>query len=346
MSTEPLAQGATESVIHGGAADPEVPTALEGSTVPAVETAPVLAIGIDIGGTSVRAGVIGPGGEIRQTVRGRTPRTTAEAEALLIRMITDLAADTPVRSVGLAVAGFISVDRQRVMYAPHLPWRDSPLPDRIADAVGLPVQMDHDVNSAARAEYRLGAAQGSRSALLIAVGTGIGAGLVVDGEVFRGAHGVAPELGHLLVVPGGRECPCGKRGCLERYCSGTALAATAVEFARELPSPVLLELSGGDPAAVTGALVGQAARRGDRAALAAVADLAGWLGQGIALAVDVFDPEHIVIGGGVSTIADLFLEDAIAAARPLITGVAYRPAVQVRAARFGDAAGMIGASLL
>ncbi|RIJ76354.1 ROK family protein [Nakamurella silvestris] len=303
-------------------------------------------IGIDIGGTSVRAGLIGPDGEVLQTVRGRTPGTVEEAEALLIRMIGDLAALTPVRSAGLAVAGFISADRRRVMYAPHLPWRDTPLPERISAAVGLPVHMDHDVNSAAVAEYELGSARGARSALLIAVGTGIGAGLVVEGRIFRGTHGVAPELGHLLMVPGGRPCPCGKSGCLERYCSGTALAATAIECAERLPAPVLAELTGGDLSKVTGALVGQAARSGDPAASAAVADLAQWLGLAIALAADVFDPERIVIGGGVSRIADLFLPAAVLAARPQITGGAFRPEVEVVAARFGDAAGMIGAARL
>lgn len=294
----------------------------------------------------MRAGVISPDGAVLDTVRGLTPGTAQEADDLLVQLISGLAATHPISAVGLAVAGFISADRQRVMYAPHLPWRDSAVPSRISAAVNLPVVMDHDVNSAAWAEWQLGAAAGSASTLLIAVGTGIGAGLVVDGKIFRGAYGVAPELGHLQVVPGGRPCPCGKRGCLERYCSGTALAVTAIEMAETLEAPLLRELTAGDLTRLTGTLVGRAARLGDPAAVAAVADLGQWLGTGIALADDVLDPELIVIGGGVSKIADLFLPAAVATARQMITGAEFRPTVRVVPAHFGDTAGIIGASLL
>jgi glucokinase len=177
-------------------------------------------IGIDIGGTSVRAAVI-DGISIGPSLREATPHTERETDDLLVTLITKLAASQPVSAVGLAVAGFVSADRQRVMFAPHLAWRDAPVPERVSARVGLPVVMDHDVNSAAWAEYRLGVSAGSSIALLVALGTGIGAGLLVDGQIYRGAHGVAPELGHLTVVPGGRPCPCGKQGCWERYCPET-----------------------------------------------------------------------------------------------------------------------------
>ena len=158
-------------------------------------------IGIDIGGTSVRAAVIGADGEIHASLRDATPHTERETEDILVTLISKLAGTGPVTAVGLAVAGFISTDRQRVMFAPHLAWRDADVPQRISERVGLPVVMDHDVNSAAWAEYRRGASTGAGIALLIALGTGIGAGLIIDGEIYRGAHGVAPELGHLTVVP-------------------------------------------------------------------------------------------------------------------------------------------------
>lgn len=302
-------------------------------------------IGIDIGGTSVRAAVI-DGISIGPSLREATPHTERETEDLLVTLITKLAASQPVSAVGLAVAGFVSADRQRVMFAPHLAWRDAPVPERVSARVGLPVVMDHDVNSAAWAEYRLGVSAGSSIALLVALGTGIGAGLLVDGQIYRGAHGVAPELGHLTVVPGGRPCPCGKQGCWERYCSGTALAQTARLQMADHDAPVLRRLSGDDPAAVTGTMVAVAATEGDPIALGAMDELGHWLAAGLALVTDVLDPEMIVIGGGVSAAAGMFLPLAVSEFGRSITGAGHRPLPRVELARFGDRAGIIGAALL
>lgn len=303
-------------------------------------------IGIDIGGTSVRAAVIGSDGEIHASLRDATPHTERETEDILVNLITKLAATGPVSAVGLAVAGFVSKDRRKVMFAPHLAWRDADVPQRISDRVGMPVTMDHDVNSAAWAEYRRGASAGSQIALLIALGTGIGAGLIIDGEIYRGAHGVAPELGHLTVVPNGRVCPCGKRGCWERYCSGTALAETARHLMTQQDAPVLRQLSENDPAQLTGTMVAIAATEGDPAALAAMDDLGNWLAQGLALVTDVLDPEVIVVGGGVASAAGMFLPLAMSEFAGLITGAGHRPVPRVELARFGDRAGIIGAALL
>ncbi len=302
-------------------------------------------IGIDIGGTSVRAAVI-DGISIGPSLREATPHTERETDDLLVTLITKLAASQPVSAVGLAVAGFVSADRQRVMFAPHLAWRDAPVPERVSARVGLPVVMDHDVNSAAWAEYRLGVSAGSSIALLVALGTGIGAGLLVDGQIYRGAHGVAPELGHLTVVPGGRPCPCGKQGCWERYCSGTALAQTARLQMADHDAPVLRRLSGDDPAAVTGTMVAVAATEGDPVALVAMDELGHWLAAGLALVTDVLDPEMIVIGGGVSAAAGMFLPRAVSEFGRSITGAGHRPLPRVELARFGDRAGIIGAALL
>jgi len=316
-------------------------TSLTTSTGPAIPT-----IGVDIGGTSVRAAVIDPGGAILATLRERTPRTDRDTEDLLVTLISKLAAARPVSAVGLAVAGFVSRDRQRVMFSPHLSWRDADVPARISDRVQLPVVMDHDVNSAAWAEYRRGAAADAPVALLIALGTGIGAGLIIDGEIYRGAHGVAPELGHLTVVPDGRECPCGKNGCWERYCSGTALAETARQFMTRGDAPVLGRLCEGDPRSLTGTMVAVAATEGDPAALAAMDDLGRWLAAGLSLVTDVLDPEVIVIGGGVASAAGMYLALAVSEFAGLITGAGHRPVPRVELARFGDRAGIIGAALM
>jgi glucokinase len=302
----------------------------------------VLTVGVDIGGTSVKAGLVTAGGEVLARATAPTARSSAGLDDAVARVVHELTATAAilevgtVRAVGLAVAGFITADRSAVMFAPHLPWRDreAPVatPERLATLLGLPVVMDHDVNAAAVAEHRIGAAAGYRVALLIALGTGIGAGLIVGNELFRGGFGVAPELGHLVLVPGGRVCPCGKSGCWERYCSGTALARTAAEL--------------GMPGTPTGADVGRAALVGDRVALAAVADLGSWLARGLAIAADVFDPEVIVVGGGVSAIFDLILPVVDRELAGLVTGGGHRPLPAVVAAALHESASVVGGGLL
>ncbi|MBB2503255.1 ROK family protein [Amycolatopsis echigonensis] len=303
---------------------------------------------MDVGGTSVRAGVVDERGSLLDTARVGTPSEENALEDAIAGVVEDLRNRHDVAAVGLAVAGFVARDRRTVMFAPHLAWRNAPVADRIAKRVGLSVTLEHDVNSAVVAEHRFGAARGARVAALVALGTGIGAGLLLDGEIYRGAHGVAPELGHLTVVRDGRACPCGKYGCWERYCSGTALAATAVELLARYPgrSTVLSREIAGDPGSVTGRRVARAARDGDPIALRAMAELAKWLGEGLALVADVFDPEIIVIGGGVSESAPLFLDEAREHYAGAITGARHRPLARIRTAHLGDDTAIVGAAAL
>lgn len=308
----------------------------------------MLAIGVDVGGTSVRAGVVDEQGSLRDTARVATPSDEGALEDAIAGVIEDLRNRHEVAAVGLAVAGFVATDRRSVMFAPHLAWRNAPVADRITKRVGLPVTLEHDANAATVGEHRFGAARGAGVATLIALGTGIGAGLLLDGRIYRGAHGVAPELGHLTVVPGGRACPCGKYGCWERYCSGTALAATAVELLARHPgrSTVLARETAGDPGSVTGRRVAGAARDGDPIAQRAMAELAKWLGEGMALVADVFDPEVIVIAGGVSVSAPLFLDEAREHYAAAITGSGHRPLARIRTAQLGDDTAIVGAAAL
>lgn len=305
-------------------------------------------IGVDVGGTSVRAGVVDERGSLLDTARVATPSEEGALEDAIAGVVEDLRNRHEVAGVGLAVAGFVARDRRSVMFAPHLAWRGAPVADRIEKRVGLPVLLEHDVNAAMVGEHRFGAARGAHVAALVALGTGIGAGLLLDGKLFRGAYGVAPELGHLTVVRGGRPCPCGKYGCWERYCSGTALAATAVELLARHPgrSTVLAQQVAGDPGSVTGRRVAGAARDGDPIAQLAMAELAKWLGEGLALVADVFDPEIIVIGGGVSESAPLFLDEAREHYAGAITGARHRPLARIRTAHLGDDTAIVGAAAL
>jgi glucokinase len=312
----------------------------------------VLTIGVDVGGTSVRAGVVGAEGAVLDTARAATPAQDRALEAAIAGVIDELAARHPVCAVGLALAGFVTPDRRVVRFAPHLPWRGVPVADRIAERCGLPVVIEHDANAAALAERRFGAASGSgaraRSIVFLALGTGIGAALLVDGKLYRGAHGVAPELGHLRVVPDGRACPCGKRGCWERYCSGTALVTTLVELLAADPaaSPTLARLALPEARGITGRQVATAARDGDPLGRRAMAELARWLGEGLALIADIYDPELVVIGGGVSGSATLFLDDAREHYARVVTGGHHRPLARIRTAQLGDEGGVIGAAEL
>jgi glucokinase len=307
-----------------------------------------LTVGVDVGGTSVRAGVVDESGAILDTARAPTPRGESALETTVARVVSDLSARHAVTAVGLALAGFVTPDRRSVRFAPHLPWRDAPVADRIAARLGKPVVVEHDANAAAVAERRFGAAAGASVVVFLALGTGIGSALLVDGELYRGAHGVAPELGHLCVVPGGRPCPCGKAGCWERYCSGTALATTAVELLARDPgrSPALRRLLADDAAGLTGRRVAAAARDGDPVACAAVGDLARRLGEGLSLVADVFDPELVVIGGGVSGSATLYLDDAREHYAAAVTGAGRRPLARIRTAQLGEAAAVVGAAQL
>ena len=307
----------------------------------------MLTIGVDVGGTSVRAGVVDEFGTVHDTASAPTPRSVAALEAALVGVITELTGRHRVDAVGLALAGFITPDRRTVRFAPHLSWRDAPVAERISTRIGMPVVLEHDANAAALAERHFGAAAGASTGVFLALGTGIGSALLLDGELFRGAFGVAPELGHLRVVPEGRPCACGKTGCWERYCSGTALATTAVELLARDPnrSPVLHRLLR-DQGRVTGRLVAAAARDGDPVACAAMDELARWLGEGLALVADTFDPEVVVIGGGVSMSAPLFLDEAREHYASRITGAGRRPLARIRTAQLGEAAAVVGAGQL
>lgn len=314
-------------------------------------TSGALTIGVDVGGTSVRAGLVDESGRVLDLREVPTPEDEQALEAAIAAVIGDLSkglvSTRGVGAVGLAVAGFVSLDRRTVQFSPHLSWRGAPVGERIERAVGLPVVLEHDANAAAVAEHRSGAARSARVVVLLALGTGIGGALLIDGVPFRGAYGTAPELGHLRLVPGGRPCPCGKQGCLERYCSGTALVTTALEFlARSGSRGGLARDLAAEPGALSGRRVAAAARDGDPVALEAMADMATWLGEGLALVADLYDPDLVIIGGGVSESAPLFLDAAREHYATVLTGAGHRPLARILTAALGDDAGLVGAALL
>ena len=293
-----------------------------------------LTIGFDVGGTNVRGGVITREGKI---LASRTIPTSMDAEQLeadIVGIVDELRADYEVDAVGLALAGFLDPSCEVVRFAPHLPWRHANVRESLSQKLGVHVRLEHDANSAAWGEWCFGAGRGAEDWVFFAVGTGIGATLMTHDTIYRGAFGTAPEFGHIVVVPNGRQCSCGKRGCLERYASGTALPDTCADLRASYETAL--------PTDPTGKEITQAARRGDPLAVAVMEDFSRWLGQGLSIVADVLDPELIVLGGGVSQDADLYLKGAVQAMGQDIVGAGHRPLVRVATAELGSAAGMIG----
>jgi glucokinase len=231
------------------------------------------------------------------------------------------------------------------MFAPHLPWQGEDVRQRLGDRWGAPVVLDNDANCAALAESTYGAARDCRSAVMITMGTGIGGGIVLDGQLVRGANGMAGEFGHMQVVPGGHPCECGGRGCWEQYSSGNALVRSARELMVEQPS-MLTEATGGKAEQVTGPMVSDAAAAGDMVARQAFAAVGEWLGIGVANLVAAFDPEVVVVGGGVSAAGDRLLEPARTSLRRSLVGAAHRDVPPLVAAVLGPEAGLVGAAEL
>jgi len=307
-----------------------------------------LTIGVDVGGTKIAAGVVDGDGAILRQVRVSTPATTAQAvEDGIVEAVRQLTTEgPPVAGVGVAVAGFVDEKRSTLRFAPNLPMRERPLRDLIGPRVGLPVVVENDANAAAWGEFRFGGGRGAQDVVLVTVGTGLGGGVVLGGQLFRGAFGAAGEFGHIRMVPGGLPCGCGKRGCWEQYASGSALIRQARAMARQEPGRAarLLELAGGDPEAIVGSMVTAAAAQGDPAAVALLAEVGRWLGEGIADLADVLDPATVVVGGGVSEAGDLLLDPAREAYTTALSAADNRVHLQITPALLGNDAGMIGAA--
>jgi glucokinase len=296
-----------------------------------------LTVGVDVGGTKVAAGVVSEGGQIVEKLKRSTPAASPdETVEIIADVVNELLARYEVDAVGIGAAGFVDEAQATVLFAPNLAWRDEPVKQTV----------DNDANAAAWAEAKLGAGRGQNDVVLITVGTGIGAGIVLDGRLYRGRFGSAGEPGHYRVVPDGRVCGCGNRGCWEQYASGSALVAEAREFARRSPDAAvrLLQLGNGHPDGIDGPAITAAAREGDPGAIRCFDIVGTWLGTGLADLAAILDPGCFVIGGGVSEAGSLLLDPARAAYHRGLTGRAYRQFAEVRVAELGPDAGLIGAA--
>ncbi|WP_151524102.1 ROK family glucokinase [Serinicoccus kebangsaanensis] len=309
-----------------------------------------ICVGVDIGGTKIAASAVTGGVIVEQALRetpAQAPDDIVQAVGDVVRELQDrLGPERPVEAVGVACAGFIDRAGDVVVFAPNLAWRDEPLRARLEEVTGLPVVLENDANAAAWGEFRFGAARDVEEMVLITLGTGVGGGIVVDGELVRGSHGMGAEVGHMRVVPDGHRCGCGNKGCWEVYASGSALVREAQDLVAG-GSPhagALADASGGDPRAVTGVMVTEVAQAGDPAARELLEDIGRWAGEGLASLAAILDPGLMVIGGGVSAAGDLVLVPARAAFARNLTGRGHREVTPVVLAQLGNDAGMIGAA--
>lgn len=311
-----------------------------------------LAIGVDVGGTKILAAAIDTDHptKLLRAHRVPTPAGTGAVDAITevvarLRDEATAAGHGPVMGVGVGLPGLVGPDG--VLFgAPHVPdLVGLPLRSTLATALGLPVTIDNDANCAAWAEVVAGVGRGTSEVLVVTLGTGIGGGLVIDGTLRHGAHGAAGEPGHMVVDPAGPACPCGRRGCWERYASGTGLGLLGQAAAAAGDAPALLARAGSADA-VRGEDVVNVARNGDRGARAVIESFAGWLGLGLANLVTLLDPELVVVGGGLADVADLFLDRAREVMVAQSLGAPTRPPARLEVATLGSDAGVIGAALV
>lgn len=305
------------------------------------------AIGLDIGGTKIAGGVVDESGEVLAELVERTPEESdaAAVAPILLDLVARLRAEyDDVAAIGVGAAGIVEWPAGRMVWAPNNAYQDWPVREQLEAATGLPVVVDNDANVAALAEARLGERR-NHDLVLITVGTGIGGGLVLGGQIYRGPTGRGAELGHIVLNPDGPECGCGNHGCFEAYASGTALTRMGREAAGDDPEGLIARL-GAEQGEVTGRTVAAAAAQGDAVARGLFERLGRWLGVGIASLANIFELEVVAVGGGLVETGDLLLEPARRAAKEFAYAPTARRTAPIVPATSGSDAGMVGAALL
>jgi glucokinase len=300
--------------------------------------------GVDLGGTKC-LGVALDDGQVVAETRVATVKGAEPLVVEIVELVEELEGYGVVEAVGVGAPGL--VDRDGVLrFAPNLSLDGEALDVRspLVERLGVPVTVDNDATCAAWGEREMGAAQGLDDVILVTLGTGIGGGIVTDGSVERGTNGFAGEIGHMVVDPDGPECPCGRRGCWERFASGSGLGRMAREAAHAGRASRVVQLAGGDPEAVRGEHVTRAVAEGDAEATEVLHHFAGWVALGLANLANIFDPQAFVLGGGLIRAGESLLAPTRAYLRELLPRA--RPDVAVLPATLGERAGAVGAACL
>lgn len=265
----------------------------------------------------------------------------------VVGLINQLAAMAPeqVVAAGVAAAGFIDADQSTILYAPNLNWRNEPFRDRLKAHLDLPVFIENDANAAGWAEFKFGAGKGTKDMVMLTLGTGVGGAVVADYKLRRGGFGIGGELGHVRVVQDGRQCGCGRKGCVEQYASGSAVLKAAKKLASsDGPAGERLRQLKTESGELTGHQVYQALLEGDAATRELVNQAGSYLGQAMGSITAVLDPQVFVIGGGLSEAGELILDPIRQSYLRELPARGFRPEAEIVTAKFSNQAGVIGAA--
>ena len=309
-------------------------------------------IGFDVGGTGVQVGVVTEKGEI--LCKGNMVTRTDIPVADQIKAMADCALDTLTRSgytlddvkaLGAGVPSVVDPRTGHVVFCPNLGWRDVDFAGELRKHIDKPIFVDNDATVAALAENVAGVSAGAHSSAFLTLGTGVGGGIIIGGKVWSGAHGVGSEIGHMIIELDGKPCNCGNHGCLERYCSATAIILAAREAVAEHPESSILAKAEGDPAKINAKIVFDAAKEGDALGMKLFNDFVKALAHGLTTIIHFFDPEVIALGGGVSRAGDFLLQPLREEVAKLVMYKSM-PFARIEIAQLGPDAGIIGAAML
>ncbi|MFU0800164.1 MAG: ROK family protein [Xylanivirga thermophila] len=311
-----------------------------------------LYVGVDLGGTNIGAGVVDENGRILHkdeipTGVGRPYQEIIKDMGDLIKKVIKNAGYVvdDIVSIGIGSPGVADKEKAFIVYANNLYWKHIPVGEELRKYVNLPVYIDNDANVAGLAEAVCGACQGYRNSVTITLGTGVGSGIIIDGKPYSGSHGAGAELGHMIVSVDGIECTCGNKGCFERYTSATALIREGKEAAKTHPESLIAKTVKGDLDKINAKVVIDAAKAGDEEGLKIFRRYIHYLTMGIITIINIFDPDIIAIGGGVSRAGD-FLLDALN--KEVEEHIFYKdlPHAKLCISELGNDAGIIGAAML
>ena len=309
-------------------------------------------IGIDLGGTNIAVGVVSEAGSILSETSAKTlaerpyQEVIRDMAACVMKAVTKAGmTEADIASIGIGIPGVAQGDSGVVFNCTNLGWINVPLRTEMQKYINKPVFIDNDANVAALAESYFGISAGYKSSVMITLGTGVGGGIVINGRPWAGAHGRGGEIGHMTLVPDGAPCTCGNNGCVERYCSATAIIRMAKQECYSFPDTAILKKAGGDINRVNAKLVLDAAKEGDASALRVFNSFVKYLALTINDITAFFDPDIIVLGGGVSYAGD-FLLNNVAALLPRYQMFKALPIPKLALAKLGNEAGIVGAAML
>jgi len=307
--------------------------------------------GVDLGGTKIYTVLASSRGEVlaERKIPTEAEKGLQHVIARILESVEQVKRDAPpsfrLRALALGAPGPLDSSRGIIHFAPNLNWHNVPIRAILEEKTGFRVLLDNDANLAALGEHLYGAGRGADNMVFITISTGVGGGLILDGKLYRGSAGGAGEIGHMTVLPGGPRCSCGNRGCLEALSSGTAIARAAGKLVAGGGGQEILAAAGGDPGKISAAVVAAAAAQGVPGAVSIIAGAARYLGIGVANLVNLLNPSHVVLGGGVMAAGELIWEGVRREVRARSLAAA-RLGLRLVPAELGGRAGAMGAVAL